>query len=106
MGKSSGRVERGNRYRLNYLSTKARCLAVGEELPRILRDSASEQASQIIPFPALPARSLYATVARRYLDVQKIKMAPIAERPVDSCVVRIVRSPQEDQFLRLHKPLS
>ncbi len=69
----------------------------------MLRDSTSEQACQIIPIPALPSLLLYATVPRRYFDVQNIKRAPIRERPVNSCVVRIVRSSQEDQFLRLHK---
>ncbi len=59
--------------------------------------------SQISPFPAPPAQCSYATVPRRYFDVQNIKRAPTAERPVDSCVVRIVRSPKENQFLRLHK---
>ena len=86
MGKSSGRVQRGNRNRPTIsLLTIARSLAVGEELPRMLRDSSSEQASQIIPFPALRTPPLYATVPQRYFDVQNIKRAPSAERPLDVC---------------------
>ncbi len=61
------------------------------------------RSSRISQIPALPPPPLNATVLRRYFDVQNIKRVPIRERPVDSCVVRIVRSPQEDQFLGLHK---
>ncbi len=50
------------------------------------RYNGRDEAAQTIPIPALSAPPLYATVPRRYFDVQNIKRAPTAEHPEGTAV--------------------